>query len=206
MNMRQEREIGNGESLAAPIESVASNDARSLKLGLGVAGCVVLTALASQIRVPIPGTEVPMTLQLVAVLLTGFLLPPVHAVAAMMLYLGLGAAGAPVFAPGSAGLAGSTGGYLVGFAVSAWLVSVLKGPTDSGLRRMFAAGAVGTAALFVCGIAWRIQLALSAGLLGGDVWLVVVTGFLPFAPKALIELSFAVMLARRLRGWGQTRR
>jgi hypothetical protein len=76
---------------------------------LSVIGFAAFTALGAQVRVPVPWSDVPMTLQSLAVLMVGFTLGPVAACSAMLLYLGCGAAGLPVFAPGSAGLFGATG-------------------------------------------------------------------------------------------------
>jgi biotin transport system substrate-specific component len=98
------------------------------------------------------------------------------------------------------GLAGPTGGYLVGFVVAAWLVSVLKGPQGAGPGRLFAAGAAGTLAVFAVGAAWRVFLAFLFGFQGGDVWLAAATGLLPFVPKAVVELIGAVMLVTSFRG------
>ena len=178
-----------------------------LALGVaGIAGCILLTSLGAQVRIPVPGTEVPMTLQVMAVLVTGFMLTPARAVAAMVLYLACGAAGLPVFTLGSMGLAGPTGGYLVGFVVAAWLVSVLKGSQGARLGRLLAAGAVGTFAVFAVGTAWRACLALLFGFHGGDFWLAASTGLLPFLPKAVVELIGAAMLVTSFRGMRLTRR
>jgi len=206
MNTRQQTELTNGKSLAAHVGSRAVGLTRSVQGLLGIGGCVLLTSLAAQVRIPVPGTEVPMTLQLAAVLLTGFVLTPPRAIAAMLLYLGLGGAGVPVFAPGSAGLAGSTGGYLVGFVAAAWLAGVLKGPREASLVRLLVAGAAGTAAVFICGIAWRAWLAVFIGFLGGDIWLVFVTGVVPFLPKAAVEIGCAAALAKIWRGRDWQRR
>lgn len=173
---------------------------RALAPAASVLACSFLLALGAYVRVWVPGTDVPMTLQVLAVLLTGFALTPRRAVAATLLYLVCGAAGLPVFAS-SAGLAGSTAGYLVGFVVGAWLVSALKGKRDAGSARLLLAGAVGVAAIFALGIAWRL-LARLIGLAGGDLWLAVTTGLVPFVGKAVVELLLAVTLVgsiRRLR-------
>ncbi|MGB2985120.1 MAG: biotin transporter BioY [Phycisphaerae bacterium] len=173
---------------------------RVLPVALSVVGCCLLVSLAAQVRIPIPGTEVPITLQVLAVLLTGFALRPSQSVAAILLYLACGAAGLPVFAHGSAGLAGSTGGYLAGFAVAAWLVSSLKGASDAGFGRLLAAGAVGTLAVFALGIVWRIALAWLLGLCEGDVWIAVTTGLAPFFVKTVIEVFLAAALVNVVRG------
>lgn len=163
------------------------------RAALGVLGGAALMALAAQCRIPVPGTEVPMTLQSLAMLLAGLALSPVCAVGSMLLYLGLGTAGVPVFVGGSAGLLGPTGGYLAGFAAGAWIVSILAN-RSSALGRLALAGAAGMAVLFCFGVGWRFVW------LGGNWSLAVSTGLLPFLFKALVQVAFAVALVRTVRG------
>lgn len=158
-----------------------------------VLGFFLLVTLAAQVRVPVPRTDVPMTLQLLGVLLAGLLLSPNQSAAALSTYLVLGTAGLPVFSPGSTGLWGPTGGYLVGFIPAAWLMGFLRGRGDSAVSRLFVAGAVGVMVVFVCGIGWRIAW------LAGDWRLALQTGLLPFAIKAMVELCLAVTLVRSIR-------
>ncbi|MEM9984741.1 MAG: biotin transporter BioY [Bacteroidota bacterium] len=71
------------------------------------------------------GTEIPVTLQTLVVLLLGFILGPWRGAMAVLLYLGLGALGLPVFAEGNGGwkhLFGPTGGFLWSFVLVAGLV------------------------------------------------------------------------------------
>ncbi|RME38944.1 MAG: biotin transporter BioY, partial [Planctomycetota bacterium] len=75
-----------------------------------------VVAAGARVAIPLPGTDVPMTLQLPAVLLAGVMLSPTEALYAMVLYLTVGTLGLPVFAPASAGILGPTGGYLLGYA------------------------------------------------------------------------------------------
>jgi biotin transport system substrate-specific component len=153
----------------------------------------LLTALAAHVRVPLPGTPVPMTLQLLTVVLAGLLLSAMRAAAAMALYVLWGSCCPAFLAGGSAGLLGPTGGYLVGFVAGAWLIGALRGDHSASLFRLVFAGAAGTAVIFglgVLGVAWwsgSIARALSMGLL-------------PFAPKAVVELALAVTVARGVRG------
>jgi len=155
---------------------------------------ILLVALGAHVRIVLPTTDVPMTLQSLGVLLCGFWLRPRDAVAAMLAYLALGAAGLPVFAPGSAGMFGGTAGYLVGFVVAAWLVAMLKGEPTASVVRLVLVGAAGTAAVFLCGIVWRVAL------FGGDVEVAIATGLVPFLPKAAVQLGVAVSLVVSLRG------
>jgi len=175
------------------VRSVESPSTRAVPAAVGVPLFCLLVCLGAQVRMPIPGTDVPLTLQLLAVLLTGFALTPARATTAVLLYLLGGAAGLPVFAPGSAGLIGPTGGYIVGFVAAALLVSVLKGGGEAGFARLLAAGAVGTVAVFAVGVGWRVVW------FGGDARFAVVTGLTPFVVKAVVELLFAVILVSMVR-------
>src|ERR1700694_4825858 len=89
-----------------------------LKRAIAVVLGAIFVAVAAQVAVPIPGTPVPMTLQPLAVLLVGGLLGARLGALSMILYLAMGIAGLPVFAPtvplvGMARLVGPTGGYLL---------------------------------------------------------------------------------------------
>ena len=172
-----------------------------------VLGCVLLVGLGAQAWVPVQWSDVPMTLQLLAVLLVGFALPPKRAVAAMTLYLGCGLTGLPVFVPGSGGLLGGTGGYLVGFLLCAWLISTMTDGRQASFLRLLAAGAAGTCVVFVLGITWRVLLVAIWGWFEGNVRLAIVTALAPFAVKAVIELLLAVTLVTCLRQrWGDLMR
>ncbi|MEE9294493.1 MAG: biotin transporter BioY [Phycisphaerae bacterium] len=160
---------------------------------LAVLAFSLLTVLCSQVRIPVPGSPVPMTLQLLAVLLAGYFLAPGAAALSMVLYLAAGTAGLPVFAGGSAGLFGLTGGYLLGFVLAAGAVSLI-GRRSRSLARLAAAGAVGTTLVFVFGALWQVAWfdVSMTDALGG--------GVLPFLPKAVFELGMALTVVSMLRG------
>jgi len=188
----------NAPLLAAARAAHAARRSTGVVLARGL-GCCLLVTLAAQVRVPVPGTEVPMTLQLLAVVLTGLSLSPREAVAALSTYLILGAAGLPVFSPGSTGLFGPTAGYLVGFIPAAWAVSLVRGPRCEAVSRLLGAGAVGVAVVFSCGVGWRLAW------LNGDWRLALQTGLFPFALKAVVELGLAAALAVTVRRWHERR-
>ncbi len=84
---------------------------------------VILTAIGAQIE--IPSKPVPFTLQTLFVLLAGALLGPRNGFISMLVYLGIGAAGMPVFSSAGFGFAklfGPTGGYLIAFPLAALFV------------------------------------------------------------------------------------
>ena len=114
---------------------------------------------------------------------------------AALLYVVAGSCGLGVFSPASAGLGGPTAGFLLGFPVSAFLVSVLAGRrrASASTMRLLLAGALGTVCLFASGV-----LGIMAFLRTGVVT-AFATGVAPFVVKAIVELIIAVSLVRLLR-------
>ena len=81
---------------------------------------VALTIVLSQIAIPLPFTDVPLSLATLAVFLSGAVLGPARGAAAQGIYVVMGLAGLPVFANFSGGFArvlGPTGGYIWGYVV-----------------------------------------------------------------------------------------
>jgi len=161
---------------------------RALAVVLGVA----LVAIAAQIAIPLPGTPVPMTLQPLAVLLVGGLLGPRLGAGSLLLYLGLGAAGLPVFtpfgAPGVGRLLGPTGGYLLAYPIAAYAVGRLAA---DGRRwgRVTLAALVGLALIHLGGLA---QLLIITHSLHDAARL----GTVPFLAGDVAKLVIAVLVLR----------
>ncbi|HOU37192.1 MAG TPA: biotin transporter BioY, partial [Candidatus Omnitrophota bacterium] len=83
-----------------------------------------LTVLSGFIRIPVPMSPVPVTMQTFFVLLSGAWLGGPLASASQIGYLALGILGAPVFSSFGSGflyLAGPTGGYMAGFVLAAFI-------------------------------------------------------------------------------------
>lgn len=149
----------------------------------------LLLIATAQIVIPLSGA-VPITGQTFGVLLTAMALGRIRGVGVIALYLAEGAAGLPVFASGAAGpaaLVGPTGGYLLGFLVSAWLVGGFadRGWDRSYLKSLLALCA-GTAVIFICGLAWLSQFVGGAELL--------LLGLYPFLPGAALKIAAAFWL------------
>lgn len=84
-----------------------------------------ITAILSQISIPIPLTSVPLTMQLFAVALTGIILGGKKAFISQIIYILIGAIGMPVFAQMTGGLSiivGPTGGFIIGFPIMAFII------------------------------------------------------------------------------------
>jgi hypothetical protein len=114
---------------------ISMDMAGSLRRVAGIAAFVGFTALAAQFAVRLPYTPVPVTMQTLFVLLAGIVLGPRDGFYAMIAYIAIGVAGAPVFAGltfGPVVLFGPTGGYLVAFPAAALLAGVLTRSLGGG--------------------------------------------------------------------------
>ena len=187
------------DGVALPVTHDAWMDVSSI-----FAGCLVMI-LAALVRVPVPGTDVPMTLQLLGVLLAGYALNPACAALSMVLYMVCGACGLPVFA-GTGGLMGSTGGYIMGFVPAAYVVSLVSGSKSASVARMIGAGLCGMSIVFGMGVAWRVVLLPVFGVGQEHAGLAVATGIVPFVGKAVVELMLAVVCFRSVGHWRSGRR
>ncbi|MGH7679621.1 MAG: biotin transporter BioY, partial [Gemmatimonadaceae bacterium] len=158
----------------------------------GVFGFAVALAAASQIAIPIPGTPVPMTLQPLIVVLAGLMLGPKLGAASMVLFLAVGAAGAPVFAPGGAPgvlrLIGPTGGYLIAFPFAAFAAGLVAARKPTLVGRWIGA-MLGMVLIFVGGVS---QLAILTGSVGQGIAL----GVTPFAVLDVVKAFLAALIAR----------
>jgi biotin transport system substrate-specific component len=152
-----------------------------------VAGAAALTGLAAQVTIPL--WPVPVTLQTLTVLLAGAALGPMRGAAAMLLYLGVGAAGVPWFAQQNSGLAFPTLGYVIGFVLAAGLVGALA-------RRGMDRTATGTVATMVLGnlVIYAIGVPYLASALGMSLADAVSVGAVPF----LVGDGLKILLAAGL--------
>ena len=142
--------------------------------------------LAVSAKVQVPFWPVPMTMQTLVVLLIGAHAGTRLAGLTVLAYLLEGAVGLPVFSTGAglAFMAGPTGGYLVGFLVSALLVSfaVERGFSRS-LPAALAVFVVGDLVILGLGVAWL------STLIGFEKALMV--GVLPFLPAEALKIALA---------------
>jgi biotin transport system substrate-specific component len=146
-----------------------------------------LMVSAAYIRIPLPFTPVPLTLQTFVVYL-GIGILRKRAVFAQLAYLALGLFGLPVFTNAGSGfsyLLGPTGGYLVGFVAASILFgSMFQEPASFVKRAVRYSGAAitvyafGVAGLLVfsrCSFLTAIQLGVAPFLAGEIIKLVLAT-------------------------------
>lgn len=163
--------------------------ARSLALVLGGA---VLTGLAAQISIPVPGSPVPVTGQTFAVLLVGAALGTRRAVASMALYLAAGFAAVPWFAGGATGsIHAPTLGYLIGFLIAGGFVGrCAELGADRSPWKTALTMAAGNVLIYAFGVTYlafslhvsarvAISLGLTPFLLGDALKIALASGLLP---------------------------
>src|SRR5437879_6122382 len=121
---------------------VPARESRTLNLLRNAAliiGFSLFVALCAQVSIPLSFSPVPVTLQTLAVLLTGAALGSKRGALAMLAYLAEGSAHLPFFAGGASGFPLLTGGYLVGFVIAAYVVGWL---CERGLDRSLFTSAI----------------------------------------------------------------
>ena len=117
---------------------------------------VLLTAIGAWLRLPLPGTPVPITMQTFFVLVAGGVGGALAGPLSQSLYLALGMCGVPFFAalvPGGSFPSSVTLGYLVGFIVASGFMGIGH-RRRSGLWSWIGRGTVATAIISACGVSW----------------------------------------------------
>ena len=152
-----------------------------------------LTAICSQIQIPLP--MVPINLALFAVHLSGALLGWKYGALSMVVYALLGVIGVPVFAgfgSGPAVLFGKTGGYAIGYILAALLTALLTKALGRKFWSLCVAMVVGCAACYVLGTIWFMILT-GADLVSALGWCV-----LPYLPGDAVKIVLAAVLTMQL--------
>ncbi|MDD2679326.1 MAG: biotin transporter BioY [Candidatus Omnitrophica bacterium] len=158
---------------------------------------VIFISLGAFVRIPLPFTPVPLTLQTFFVLLSAGLFSRRLGLTAQLSYLLLGASGLPVFAGAASGLGyllSPTAGYLLGFI----------------LATLFISGAIKRAKVNPGALLLVFSLADIIILLSGSIWIKVtlgislvkalMLGFIPFIPGDLLKIIAVAFVYLRLKG------
>ncbi|GAA3175539.1 MULTISPECIES: biotin transporter BioY [Streptomyces] len=175
-----------GAVLADLLPAATASRARVRDAAL-VAGGAVLTGVAAQIALPIPGSPVPVTGQTFAALLVGTALGARRGLASLALYAAVGMAGVPWFAEGKSGPGGATFGYVLGMLLASVVVGALaRRGGDRGALRTAGTMAAGTAVIYAVGVPY---LALSAGISLGQALAV---GMVPFLIGDALKAALAM--------------
>jgi biotin transport system substrate-specific component len=177
-------------------------NSKALTWRMPILALVGVMALTVSAKVQIPFYPVPMTMQTFVVLATGIAYGTRLGVATLLLYLGVGALGLPVFAGtpekgiGLAYMLGPTGGYLIGFVIA---VAICGWLAERGWDRkpVTAATAMlaGNVLIYLPGLLWLgtvvgwdkpiVQWGLTPFLLGDLFKLLLAAGMLPLVWGAI---------------------
>lgn len=182
------------QTLAAVLWPSGAAAQRALRaVVLALVGSLLVTISA---KVQVPFWPVPMTMQTFAVLVIGMACGWRLGGATLLTYLGQGALGLPVFAAGGglAYFAGPTAGYLVGFALAAVLVGFLaERGWDRAVLPTLVAMFLGTAVIFIAGIAWLTLFLASTKALALDAAFLaaLANGLTPFLAGAAAKIALA---------------
>lgn len=151
-----------------------------------------LIAVCSQISFPFPG-GIPVTLQTFALAFAGYLLGSKKGTLSVLVFLLLGAAGAPVFAGFKGGLSaitGLTGGFLTGFILMPLFCGMARCSKSKIL--LIVLSLCGLICVHLCGILWFAHI--------GNIS--VMAAFLrasaPFIIKDIISMIIAYTISHKL--------
>ena len=162
-----------------------------------------LTAVGAFLRVPFP--VVPVTLQVLVVLLSGFIIGPKPAFMAQAAYILLGLAGAPIFTGGGgiSYILSPTFGYLLAYMPASWAVGRIARSGEPSVSRYTMAALAGLALISLIGAS---VLYINLNYLAGKPVTLTETvriGIYPFIVPDLLKGAAAVLFALKIRrhGW-----
>ena len=163
-----------------------------------IAVFAVIMAICSWISIP---TAVPFTLQTFGVFVAVGVLGGKRGTLSILVFILLGAIGVPVFAGFSGGigvLAGTTGGYIIGFLFSALVMWAMEKLPGKKSVMQIVSMIVGLIVCYAFGTAWFMIVYSRAN---GAVGLATVLGWcvIPFIIPDIIKIVLAYGLSRKLR-------
>jgi len=181
------------------MEAILKKEIISHKLfcrAIGVLTFVIFTSLGAFVRIPLPFTPVPITLQTFFVLLSGAFLGSNLGAITQAGYLFLGLAGLPIFTGAGSGLfyfLGPTGGYLLGFVLASFFIGRLLKYTQDNLFSIFILFCLADFILLFSGLLWlKVLFAYS--------WMkLFCIGFIPFLPGDVLKALAASVLYLKLK-------
>ena len=163
-------------------------------MGLSVA----LLAVCSWLAVPF---TVPVTLQTFAVCLVAGLLGLKRGTLSTLVYILLGTLGVPVFSGFKGGLgviSGPTGGYIIGFILTALIIGFASEKWCGKLWVMLVSMALGILLCYAFGTAWFALVYLKADKATSLVSILTICVF-PFLPFDAVKIILAALLTNRLK-------
>ena len=160
---------------------------------------VALIAVGAFIRIPIP--VVPFTLQLLFTMMAGLLLGGKLGAVSVSVYIAMGLLGFPIFTEGG-GLAyvlKPTFGYIIGFAVGAYVTGTIANKVPNpGYKRLLASNFIGLAIVYLFGMVYYYLI--SDFYLGNPIglWPLFLYCFILAVPGDIVLCILGAILGKRL--------
>ena len=162
---------------------------------LAVGAFIIFTVLSAFVRIPLPFTPVPVTLQTFFVLLSGALLGRKLGVFAQAGYLFLGFFGQQVFTGSGSGslyLLGPTGGYIAGFILASFFTGSLLSKEKQSSAIIFAKLLTADFIILLSGTFW-LKISLSCTLVQAFL-----LGFIPFILADVFKVALATVVYNKM--------
>lgn len=161
-----------------------------------IALMAAIISILGPLSVPLPFTPVPISLGLLAVYLSSYLLGAKTGTVSVIIYILIGLAGLPVFtgfAGGAAKLVGPTGGYIIGYIFVALIGGLFADKFDKKFFMPLLGMALGTVVCYLFGSAWlgyQMSLTFKQALLSGVV---------PYIGFDCAKMIIAVFLGKQVK-------
>ena len=160
-----------------------------------------LTGLFAQLRIYLPWTPIPITLQTVAVIASGLLLGKYFGLYSQVLYLVLGFVGIPWFANQQSGIAilyGPTAGYLIGFClasfVTGWLLEKYSTSITSSRIVFLLLAFINFVSIYTPGLIYLYFWFSLTSVIQISFFQLLVVGFFPFVFGDIIKIAFITLV------------
>lgn len=158
---------------------------------------VLITALSSKVKIFLPFSPIPITLQTFAVLLSGIILKEVGSIS-QILYLALGIAGVNMFANGGgvSYVFSPTFGYVVGFVFASYLAGYFTRKYKD--TKMLILGLIlSDLVIYVPGISWLYIVLSKTGSVSFGYILSI--GFLPFVVGDILKIFASIGFVKAIK-------
>lgn len=160
-----------------------------------IATFTALTAVMSQISIPLPFSPVPMTFQIFAIFLSAIILGSRLATLSQIIYIMLGAIGVPVFSHFSGGLqslVGPTGGFIISFPIVSFIVG-------KGLEKDRVPFSVVFSLLFSLLLCYSFGVLQLSFVIKISMKKAIMIGAVPYIPLDLVKIFIAYLIGTKVK-------
>lgn len=162
---------------------------------------IAMLCAASWIVIPVPFSPAVISLHTVVLSMIGLLLTPIQSFTTVLIYLLMGIVGLPVFSGGTSAvskLLSPVGGYYIGFLLSAWLISLSKGPKVFFWRYLLILLTAGLLVQHLCAVVFAAGY---AEISMGEAFMSI---SLPFLPTDILKCIISAVAAVAVRKAAKT--